>query len=279
MASSSGLGTVRNVLLDAFRERERVVTAFSGGVDSALLARLGHDALGEDHLAVIVDSESFPSAELRDAVVAAKAMGVGFEVVEHSELADPAYRANPVDRCYHCRAGMSERLLALASERGFRAVAIGNNVTDLGDHRPGLNAIAEAGLWQPYLEQDVDKATIRALAQDLDVPVHDKPSMACMSSRIPHGEPVTLGKLQRIEAAESYLRGELGFEQVRVRTLEAGAKARVEVFPREVPRLREVWDDVVTRLRSVGYRRVVLDEEGYRMGKLNELIPSTQEQG
>lgn len=256
-------------LQEAFRARARVLVAFSGGVDSALLARVGTDALGADCLSVIVRSESYPELELREAVDAARRMGVRYEVVAHSELADPRYRANPVDRCYFCRAGMSELLLEIADARGFRAVALGNNVTDLGDHRPGLKAIAEAGLWQPYLDLEVDKAAIRRLARHLEVPVHGKPSMACLSSRIPHGQPVTLGKLRRIEEAETFLRRELGFEQVRVRTLEEGDHARVEVFPHEVARLRERWDEVAAKLAACGYASWELDEEGYRTGKLN----------
>jgi pyridinium-3,5-biscarboxylic acid mononucleotide sulfurtransferase len=260
--------TALHALRDAFKMKESVVTAFSGGVDSAVLARVGHDVLGDRALAVIVDSESYPRVERDAAVAFAEETGVRYEIVKHSELADPRYAANPVDRCYFCRQGLADVTLGIAREKGYATVAVGTNASDLNDYRPGGRAIQEAGLWQPFLELGVDKDGVRALARELGLPVAEKPSMACLSSRIPYGDPVTAEKLARIERAESWLRAR-GFRQVRVRTLNDGTVARVEVLPEEIPRLESMRDALVEALRACGYARVEITPEGYRTGALN----------
>lgn len=256
------------LLVDAFRAKGSVLVAFSGGVDSAVLAKVGAMALGDRSLAVIVDSESYAREEKEAAVGFAEALGIRHEVVWHSELADARYVANPVDRCYFCRDGLSDVTLRLARERGFAAVAVGTNVSDLGEWRPGMRAIAERGLWQPFMELAMDKADVRAVAKRLDLPVWDKPSMACLSSRVPYGEPITLEKLTRIGHAESAVRA-LGFRQVRVRTL-GGTTARIEVLPEEIARLEASIEDVAARLRVLGYERVEVDPRGYRAGAMSE---------
>lgn len=265
------------LLRDAFRAKQSVLVAFSGGVDSAVLAKLGADVLGPAHsLALIVDSESYAREEKDAAVAFASALGVPHEVVFHSELADPNYVANPIDRCYFCRKGLSDITLRIAGERGYRAVAVGTNADDLSDWRPGMRAIQENGLWQPFLELDMSKADVRALAKHMDLPVWDKPSMACLSSRIPYGEAITLEKLTRVGHAESYLR-ERGFRQVRVRTFE-GRQARIEVLPDEIERLETMLPEVRTRFEVLGYADVVIDAKGYRMGALHEMIVRTSAQ-
>lgn len=258
-------------LQDAFRAKGSVITAFSGGVDSAVLARIGHDALGERALALIVDSESYAREEYEAAVGFAEEMGLRHRVVHHSELADPDYAANPVNRCYFCRKGLAEVTLDHARTLGYATVAVGTNTSDLGDWRPGLQAIRENGLWQPFVEHGVDKAGVRALARELGLPVADKPSMACLSSRIPYGDPVTAEKLARIGRAESWLRAR-GYRQVRVRTFDAGARARIEVLPDEIPRLRAMEGEARAALSAVGYAVVEIDERGYRTGAMNERL-------
>jgi len=253
-----------------FQAKGRVAVAFSGGVDSALLAKIGALALGEGSLAVIVDSESYAAEEKESAVAFAKAMGVPHEVVWHSELADANYVANPVNRCYFCRQGLGEVMTRIARERGFDAVAVGTNQDDLADYRPGTQAIVERGLWQPFVELAVTKEEVRAVAKHLALPVWDKPSMACLSSRIPYGEPVSLEKLTRVGRAESLLRAK-GFRQVRVRTFE-GNRARIEVEPHEIARLAAAQDEVARELAVLGYVAVEIDPKGYRTGALNEGI-------
>lgn len=247
-------------LRDAFQARRRVIVAFSGGVDSALLAKVGADTLGADSLAVIVDSESYAREERDAAEGFARAMGIPHEVVHHSELADERYAANPVDRCYFCRDGLSDVLLALAKSRGFDAVAAGTNADDLQTYRPGDTALRERGVWQPYVQLGMTKADVRALARHLELPVWDKPSMACLSSRIPHGEPITLDKLTRVGRAESILRAR-GFRQVRVRS--AGDRARIEVLPHEIETLRAAMEAVEPALRLLGYQSVEVEPRGY----------------
>lgn len=255
-------------LSDAFRAKGRVLVAFSGGVDSAVLAKLGADALGPDSLAVIVDSESYAREEKEAAEAFAREMGIPFETVWHSELADADYVANPVNRCYFCRKGLSGVLQGIARERGFATVVAGTNADDGKDHRPGDQALREEGVWQPFVELGMGKEDVRALARHLRLPVWDKPSMACLSSRIPHGQPVTLEKLTRIGRAESLLRAR-GFRQVRVRTLEEGALARIEVLPEEIPALQAALSEVAPAFHLLGYARVEVDERGYRAGSLS----------
>ena len=256
-------------LADAFRAKGSVLVAFSGGVDSAVLAKIGADVLGPRSLALIVDSESYAREEKEAAEAFARAMRVPHEVVFHSELADPQYAANPVNRCYFCRKGLGEVTKEVAAARGYAAVAVGTNVDDLGEWRPGLQAIREEGLWQPFLELEMTKAEVRAVARHLDLPVWDKPSMACLSSRIPYGEPVTMEKLTRIGRAEAILRAR-GFRQVRVRTLGGGTTARVEVLPEEIPTLERILAEVTPAFRLLGYDAVEIDPCGYRAGAMSE---------
>lgn len=256
-------------LVEAFRAKGRVLVAFSGGVDSAVLAKVGADALGEGSLALIVDSESYAREEKEAAEGFARAMKVPHEVVFHSELADADYAANPVNRCYFCRKGLGEVTKDVARARGFDAVAVGTNLDDLGEWRPGLQAIREEGLWQPFLDLGMTKAEVRAVAHHMRLPVWDKPSMACLSSRIPYGEPVTMEKLTRIGRAESLLRAR-GFRQVRVRTMDGGATARVEVLPEEIARLEGILHEMAPAFRLLGYARVEVDPKGYRTGAMNE---------
>ncbi|MHB8605346.1 MAG: ATP-dependent sacrificial sulfur transferase LarE [Thermoplasmatota archaeon] len=257
-----------DALVAAFRAKGSVVTAFSGGVDSALLARIGQLALPAGKaLALIVDSESYAREERDAAESFARDLGLAYEVAWHSELADANYAANPTNRCYFCRKGLSDVAFDFARERGFAAVAVGTNASDLGEWRPGLKALAEANAWQPFLELGIDKAGVRALARELGLSVAEKPSMACLSSRIPYGEAITVGKLQRVGRAESWLR-ERGFRQVRVRSL--GDLARIEVLPEEIARLRQLEETLTPALVAMGYARVEIDPRGYRSGALNE---------
>src|SRR5881409_3391167 len=203
-------------IVRSFRSRGRVLVAFSGGVDSGLVARLAHDALDGNALAVIADAESLSRRELAEARAEADEIGIALNVASVSELANANYRQNPTNRCYFCRSELAEVLVDIAAREGFSAIADGVNVSDLGDVRPGIRAMDEAGFWHPLVEFGLGKADVRALARHLGLSFYDKPSNACLSSRIPHGTEVTLELLRQVEAAEEVLRRQ-GFRQVRVR--------------------------------------------------------------
>lgn len=249
--------------------RDGVLVAFSGGVDSGLVARLAFDALGDRSLAVTAAAESLPARELRAARRYAAEIGIRHRVVRYSELANPQYAENPTNRCYFCRQDLAAALWPVAREEGLETVADGILASDLGDWRPGIQAMDEAGFWHPLVDAGVDKAAARELARTLGLSFHDKPSMACLSSRIPYGRVVTVDKLEQIERAEALLH-ELGFRQCRVR--HHGDVARVEVEPAEVPRLAEptVRRRVVQGVKALGFQYVALDLEGYRTGSLDE---------
>jgi len=248
---------------EGMRARRRVLVAYSGGVDSALVARIARDALGGNALAVITDTETLTRREMDAARRTAVEIGIDFLVLPASELQRAEYRANPANRCYFCRQELAGILAPLARTRGFAAIADGIHMSDLGDDRPGIRAMDEAGFWHPLLEAGLDKDGVRALARELSLSCWDKPSNACLSSRIPHGTPITVEALARVEAAEDVLL-DLGFRRVRVRHL--GDTARIEVGPEEVPRLLapETAAAVRSRVLALGYREAFLDPRGYR---------------
>ncbi len=253
-------------ILSDLASRGPVLVAYSGGVDSAVVAALACRALGERSLAVTAAAETLAGAELDHARRVAAEIGIRHEIVTYSELDDPEFVANPSYRCYVCQGMRMGTMVRLAAERGYAVVCDGTNASDPGPDRPGLKAVRERGIYSPLLAHGVDKEATRAIARSLGLSVWDRPANACLSSRIPHGQVVTLGKLRRIEAAEDVL-AEAGFRVVRVRHDEGAA--RVEVGPDEVPRLEEIWNDLEPRLRSLGFQRVAYDPQGYRRGGAN----------
>lgn len=260
----------RDLLLDLLRPLDRVLVAYSGGVDSALLARACLEALGPDRvLAVLARSPSYPEAEYREAVRAAEGMGLPLRVIETRELEDPRYAANPSDRCYYCKRELFSRLRPLAEELGFPVTVYGSLSEDLLDHRPGREAAREAGVRAPLEEAGLSKDEIRALSRAWGLPTWDKPSFACLSSRFPYGEPIDREKLARVEAAEDFLRGH-GFRQFRVRHHDR--LARLELEPADFGRLldEDLRRRLVARFREVGFRQVTLDLAGFRSGSMNE---------
>ena len=250
------------------------LVAYSGGVDSVFLARVAYDVLGEKSLAVIADSPSLPRRELADALHLGERFSFPVRVVKTAEFENPDYLANPNNRCYFCKHELFEELLPLARAEKFAVIAYGENASDVGDFRPGAQAAKEFQVRAPLKEVGLTKTEIRELSAQLGLPTADKPQMACLSSRIPYGEPVTPEKLKMIEEAEYVLR-DLGFYDVRVRHHELNGKqslARIEVGASELPRLLEGESagQVAQALQKIGYAHVTLDLRGYRRGSVNE---------
>ncbi|WP_298326417.1 ATP-dependent sacrificial sulfur transferase LarE [Haloactinopolyspora sp.] len=255
------------VLRDIVAGLDSVVMGLSGGVDSSLLARVCRDVLGPDRsLAVIARSPSLPGGELEAALDVARAIGIQAQVVDTDEVTDSRYAANPRNRCYFCRDELFGRLERVAEERGFATVAYGEIVDDAGDHRPGRAAAIQHGVRAPLREAGLTKADVRELARELELPVWNKPAMACLASRIPYGDPVTPEKLHQIDLAERVLT-DLGFQQVRVR--HHGDSARIEVAPDDVAAVLERGDEVSAGVRAAGFEHVTVDLDGYRPGSLN----------
>ena len=253
----------------ALAERDGVVIAFSGGVDSSVVAALAHEALGDDAVACTARSETLPEAELDDAKRVADEIGIRHETVEFSELDNPEFVENDGERCYHCRTMRLGRMYDAARDLGIETVCDGTNASDPGEgHRPGLRAVEELEVFSPLLANDVTKEEVREIAERYDLSVADKPSMACLSSRIPTGLEVTEERLTRVEKAERVLRT-WGFSQFRVR--DHDGLARIEVAPEELEAALDV--DFVRAVREhladVGFDHVTLDLHGYQTGSVS----------
>ncbi len=256
-------------LIDWFRDKGGAVIAFSGGVDSCVVAAAAREALGEKAIAVTSDSRTFPHTELAHAKRLAREIMIAHDVVTEDELSNPLFVRNPKDRCYHCRKGLVEGLKSVADRHGITCIADGANADDTKEHRPGMKAMREAGVSSPLIELGIGKAAVREIAEEFGLSVHKRPAMACLASRIPYGERITEGKLQRIEKAEEVLRG-LGLSQMRVRHHDS--TARIEVLPEEMPTILENRAKVVKELKALGFAYVTLDMQGYRSGSMDEVL-------
>jgi uncharacterized protein len=259
-------------LLEILRGYNKAVIAFSGGIDSTVVAKAAFMALGDDAVAVTADSASVPRAEIADASRLATLIGIRHRVVKTDEFSDPNYLRNDGARCYFCKSELYATIERLLPELGASVICSGANLDDMGDYRPGLKAAAEHAIRHPLQEAGFSKADVRALAKLWDLPTWDKPASPCLSSRLAPGVEVTHERTARVEAAEVYLRS-LGFRECRVR-LHQGEVARIEVPAAELFRLAEadLRNRVVDRLRSLGFNYITLDLEGFRSGSLNSLV-------
>jgi uncharacterized protein len=256
---------------NAMAQKGIVLIAFSGGVDSSVLAALAHRALGNQAIAVTADSQTLSPGELESAKAVAREIGIAHKIISYDELGEPGFANNPVDRCYYCKKGLIRELKKFAEEHDVKSIIEGTNFSDLKSHRPGHRAVIEEEVYNPYVEFEVTKEEIRQMARKLGLSVADKPSMACLSSRFPYGQTITADALMRVGEAEYYLRTH-GFGVVRVRD-HAGI-ARIEVMPVEMMRFMEIREEVLVKFKELGFSYVTLDLMGFRSGSMDEVLVS-----
>jgi len=258
-------------LKDLFEEMERALIAYSGGVDSTLVAKIAYDVLGDSALAITAVSPSLLPEELVDAQTQAMQIGIKHELVKTHEMDNPDYTSNPINRCYFCKSELHDTLKPLAIERGYPYVVDGVNADDLQDYRPGIQAAKERGARSLLAEVGVSKAEVREISRALGLAWWDKPAQPCLSSRFPYGEAITVTKLQRVGRAEIYLR-QFGYQNLRVRSQEDTAKIElpadlIQDFVQKVN-----LPELVKAFQDLGFVYVTLDLEGYRSGKLNQVL-------
>ena len=256
-----------------FSEMERGLIAYSGGIDSTLVAKIAFDVLGNKALAVTAKSPSLLPEELEDAIAQATEIGINHQIVETHEMDNPNYSTNPINRCYFCKSELHDTLKPLALKQGYPYVLDGVNADDLQDYRPGIQAAKERGARSPLAELGITKMEVREIARSIGLSCWNKPAQPCLSSRFPYGEEITIPKLNRVGRAEIYLR-RLGYENVRVRS--TGDTAKIEL-PVEIIQqfiIDNNLTDLVTTFQSFGFVYVTLDLEGYRSGKLNQVLIS-----
>lgn len=259
-------------LIEIIRSYGSVAVAFSGGVDSAVVAKAAKEALGDRAVAVTAVSPSVARAEIEDAENVAKLIGIRHVLVRTEEFEKPEYRENAPDRCYFCKTELYTRLEGMLEDLGVEVIANGANLDDQGDWRPGMIAAREHNVRSPLIEAGLRKTDVRELARFWGLPVWDKPAAPCLSSRIAYGVEVTPERVRMVEGAESFLRG-LGFRELRVRVPEPHT-ARIEVPVTDLPRLVDpgIREQVVAELKALGFKFVTVDLEGLRSGSLNALI-------
>jgi uncharacterized protein len=260
---------------EILREARPVLIAYSGGVDSAFLLAFAHEVLGEDARGVIADSPSLPRSSLQAALELARGLKIPVDVITTAELENPGYAANPINRCYYCKAELFTRMDERAKHSGYRAIAYGENADDAGQFRPGVQAAAEFRVLAPLKAAGLTKQEIRMLSRERGLPTADAPAQPCLSSRIPHGTPVTTDALAMIEAAEQVMR-EFGHRIFRVRHIVGGnglltprdpipdLAAKIQVAPPEAGKLEARFAEIESRLKGLGYEFVEVDPAGYR---------------
>jgi uncharacterized protein len=257
------LGKLKNII----KKQGSVVVAFSGGVDSSVLAAVSYKILGDKALAVTLDSPTMPRSELECAKKTARGIGIKHIILKHNELSNPDFKSNPKDRCYFCKDELVKVLSCVAEWEGFNSVLEGTNASELSGHRPGFRALREAGVLSPLADAAYTKEEVRLLARKFGLPNSDKPQSACLSSRIPYGEKITKRKLLKVELAEECIKS-FGVKQLRVRVHKD--VARVEVEPKDFEKILKNREKIAKRLKEIGFKYVTLDVLGYRSGSMNE---------
>ena len=271
MAIPASVESKQALLFDLLRGMGRVITAFSGGTDSAYLAWAAHTVLGNHALAITADSASIPESHKRDAEAFARQFGIHHQYVQTAEFDNPDYVKNDANRCFHCKDELFTVLERVAAERDISHIIYGVNKDDLGDYRPGQRAAQMHNVCAPMVDAGLTKADIRELSRRAGLPTWDRPAAACLSSRIPYGTPVTIQNVKTVELGEDEIKT-LGFRQFRTRF--HGEMVRIEIAPDELPRALDI--EMARRFTAIfkrlGYKYVALDLEGYRQGSLNEVL-------
>jgi len=260
-------------LYQIFQDSQRVLVAYSGGIDSTLVAKIAFDILGDRAIAVTANSPSLLPADLEGAITQALEIGIAHEVITTAEMDNPNYTSNPVNRCYFCKSELHDQLRPMAKNLGYEYVIDGLNADDLKDYRPGIAAAKERGVRSPLAEVGISKMEVRMLSKYLQLPWWNKPSQPCLSSRFPYGESITIEKLQRVGKAEQYLRSLMGSEvDLRVRSI--SDTAQIEIRVDLIPNFLQVINlsQLTISFREFGFQTVTLDLDGFRSGKLNDLL-------
>lgn len=270
LTASSSLVNKMDWIIEALREYSSALVAFSGGVDSSVVAKLAHLALGDKAIALTVDSPTLPVGELDAARNVAKHIGICHVIVRANELDDPDFVANRPDRCYHCKKGLASKLQEIARERNLNIVLDGTNAEELQGHRPGFRALKEQRVFSPLAAAGFAKEDVRSLAQLLVLPNAEKPAMACLSSRIEYGISITEERLRRVDQAEGFIRSLLPtIVQIRVRDHNGMARIEVDRKARAVFFDEALLDKIEAQLLKLGFHHVTLDLSGYKTGSMN----------
>lgn len=258
-------------LKEIIRKMEKLAVAFSGGVDSTFLLKVAHDVLDDNVIAVTARSSTYPEREFAEASAFVEKLGIKHIVIVSEELEIEGFSSNPANRCYYCKKELFTKIGDIAAEHGIKYIADGSNIDDLGDYRPGMNAVKELGVVSPLRAANMTKNDIRLLSKGMGLPTWNKQPFACLASRFPYGHEITREKLGMVDKAEQYLL-DLGFRQVRVRHHDD--VARIEVSPEERKKFfdADLMDSIYAKLKEIGFRYVALDLKGYRTGSMNEAI-------
>jgi len=264
------------ILKRHIEESGSLAVAFSGGVDSTFLLKVAHDVLHDRVIAVTATSSTYPERELNEAKHFVREKGIRHIIIHSEEMDIEGFSNNPVNRCYLCKKELFSKIREVAGQNGILHIAEGSNIDDLGDYRPGMQAISELGILSPLKDAGMTKEDIRILSRQMNLPTCDKPAFACLSSRFPYGQKITHEKLAMVDQAEQYLL-DLGFKQVRVR--HHGELARIEVAGSEREKFfnLELMEKIYQKFREIGFAYTALDLKGYRTGSMNEVIDKQQE--
>ena len=256
------------------KQLKSVAVAYSGGVDSTFLLKIAHDVLGENVIAVTARSSTYPAREFREAADFVQKAGIRHMVITSEELDIEGFSDNPTNRCYYCKRELLSKISEVARSYNIKHVVEGSNFDDLGDYRPGMQAVKELGVGSPLKEAGMGKEEIRLLSKRMDLPTWDKPPFACLASRFPYGQKITRDKLQAVDQAEQFLL-ELGFGQVRVRHHDNIARIEVSAAERDRFFDTDLMDRIYTKFKQLGFMYTALDLQGYRTGSMNEVIDTT----